>query len=170
MNEKIAYKKGYRFEDGRIISPHGVDLKLYSTKFGYKRFSVLIGNRADRTRKTLKVSVHRFAMYQRHKELLYMFKCVRHKDGNPTNNSYSNLRFGSQSQNMMDRSKKERKIHSINASLKTRKFSDEIVKEIRKNHYSYKETMKKYGISSKGTLWEILNRDYITTKNNNIAA
>jgi hypothetical protein len=41
------------------------------------------------------------------------------------------------------------------------RHKDGNIEEIRKNHTSYKETMKIYNIPNKSSLWEILNRKYI---------
>jgi hypothetical protein len=80
------------------------------------------------------------------------------------NNTPENLICGTHKQNMMDVPEKIRMGKAINASCYLRKFSNDVVAEIREQHKSYKKTMKKYKITSKGTLWEILNRDYVTEK------
>ena len=66
---------------------------------------------------------------------------------------------------MMDVPQDIRMSNAINASKETRKFSDNIVSEIKYKKsigYTYKQLMDEYNISSKGTLWYILNTEYKT--------
>jgi hypothetical protein len=80
------------------------------------------------------------------------------------NNSYSNLRLGSYKSNQRDIPREKRIKRSTYASSHARLFSNEEIKEIKSKHSGYKKTMEKYGIKSKGTLWHILNNDYVTEK------
>ena len=65
----------------------------------------------------------------------------------------------------MDKSPAVRLKTAITASINIRRFSDQKMKEI-KSFYneckSYKLTMAQFDISSKGTLWYMLNKEYST--------
>ena len=85
---------------------------------------------------------------------------VRHLDGNPKNNSYANIEIGTQRDNNLDIPREVRLRTAIYATSFMTKYDKETVeriKEFKKTH-SYKETMREFGISSKGTLWNILNK------------
>ena len=74
-------------------------------------------------------------------------------NGDSTDNTYDNIGIGTSSDNMMDIPKEKR---IINASNPT--HDHESIIQDRKNGYSYKELMEKYGISSKGTISFIINK------------
>lgn len=162
----LAYTKGYRVINGEVISPYSKKprvLEVFVTKSGvsYYRFSVRINKNKTRT-----VRVHRLVAYQKYGNLLFETnKEVRHLDGNSLNNMPNNIALGSRSENNLDK-KPEIILRSvITASTAIRKFSDKKMKEIKIFHDgSYKETMKKFNISSKGTLHRILNVTYVTKK------
>lgn len=144
-----AYNMGYRINDeGHAISPNGEVLKPYCAKNGYYRFTIRI-NKVPGS-----VPYHRLMAYQKYGDLLFAANCVRHLNGNSLDNSYDNIEIGSWSDNMMDIPKEIRVRKAANANMKYKNI-DEI-----RNHYnnckSYKETMERYGISSKGTLYHIL--------------
>ena len=84
---------------------------------------------------------------------------VRHLNGNKIDNSHNNISIGTQSQNMLDRPVEERKKHAMKATKAMMKYKNvnEIIKYHEKNGKSYKKTMKKFNISSTGTLHYILN-------------
>lgn len=92
---------------------------------------------------------------------------IRHLDGSSLNNSPSNISIGTPSENMLDRLPEDRLNHAIIASTNVRKFTDEEINMIKRDHSitkSYKDTMAIWGISSKGTLHYILNNKYVTKK------
>lgn len=108
--------------------------------------------------KTIKVSIHRLQAYQKFGDDIYEEGIeVRHLDGIRTNNSYENIEIGTSSDNKFDIPIEIRKIKSSNAN---KKYSDELVLEIKEYYnsgHTYKETMEKFNISSKGTLSYIIN-------------
>jgi hypothetical protein len=65
----------------------------------------------------------------------------------------------------MDRLPEDRLEHALKASGNMRKYTDSQIEEIKlfySNDKSYKNTMEKFGITSKGSLHFILNNTYIT--------
>lgn len=144
-----AYNRGYRINDeGHAISPHGKVLKPYKTPKGYYRFNIRIN------KVTGNVFYHRLMAYQKYGELLFAANCVRHLNGNSIDNSYDNIEIGSWSDNMMDIPKEIRVRKSANANIKYKNIDE--IRNYYNNCKSYKETMERYGISSKGTLYHIL--------------
>lgn len=150
-----AYKNGYRFSNGNIISPLGKNRVLSYNVQGYLCFSFKMDGQTN------KIPVHRLSAYQKFGDIMFSADCIRHLDGNKLNNNPDNLELGSHSENRMDMAKDERIRLSVNASSYMSKYKEKDVKEIREYHdktKSYKKTMEKFGISSKGTLFFILNQ------------
>lgn len=163
-NLLIAYSKGYRCDEkGNVISPLGNLLKLRIDSRGYQAFSVNIGLKGGKG-----VPVHRLQAYMKFGDRIFEKNIhVRHLDGNPTNNSYDNIGIGTPYENSMDRDPEDRMKYAINASTGNRKFTDdEMVKilEFYDGCKSYKQTMQEFGITSKGSLWFMLNNRYVTKK------
>lgn len=89
---------------------------------------------------------------------------VRHLDGDSTNNDSNNIAIGTQSENMMDKPEEERIRLAHNALKYYRKFNDKQLQNIREFYRetrSYKQTMEKFNIVSKGTLNYIIHTNYV---------
>lgn len=152
--ESFLYKKGYRIiENGLIVNPEGVVINGHKRKDGYIKISY-----RDVNNKTKKCMVHRLVAYQKFGEKMYANGIlVRHLDGNPSNNSYSNIEIGTQSDNMMDKPESVRMAAAMKATSFLRKYDRNLVVSFYiANGKSYKKTMEKFGITSKGTLNFIL--------------
>ena len=151
-----AYDEGYRVaNDGSIISPEG---KVKKTRVGKDNYMlVTIGIDGHRS----PIMVHRLAAYQKFGEIMFAADCIRHLDGNSLNNSFDNLEIGTNSDNRLDIKEDVRRRTATIASHSNPKYRDnEFVKSVREYHKkerSYKKTMEKFGISSKGTLYHMLN-------------
>ena len=159
-----AYKKGYYVDDnGNVISPHGRELKL-KNEGGYLRFYML----SDIYNTTYPVSVHRFIAYHKFGESLFLKGIqVRHLDNNSLNNLWDNIDIGTQSENMMDIPRKNRIKKAKLAAKKLRKFTNEEIKTIRKEHQNgipYSQLIKKYNVA-KSTISYIINNITYKTKN-----
>ena len=153
--EELAFEKGYTIDDeGNVYGLRGNKLKGFLGSNGYKTFNFL-----DENNKIIHVTYHRFQAYCKYGDKIYEKGIlVRHLDGNPTNNSASNIALGTQSDNMFDQPKEVRIRKASNAN---KVYSDELVEQIIKDHengLSYREIMNKYNISSKGTLSYIINK------------
>jgi hypothetical protein len=156
MKARVAlletYEKGYRINnEGCAISPSGNKMRFRKAgKGGYYHINYKKNNVNHA------VPYHRLMAYQKFGDLLFAADCVRHLNGNHLDNSYDNIEIGTLSDNMMDKSKEIRLRTAINAT--PIKYSN--VDEIRMYYntcHSYKKTMEKFNISSKGTLHYILN-------------
>lgn len=150
---KIAYQKGYMVDNngGLVSKTKQVKLKLSS---GYFYFSI----RIDKS--TRNVAVHRLQAYQKYGEKLFD-DCieVRHLNGIRTDNSWDNIAIGTHSENMMDIPEHIRLANAIYASSFMKKHNHkDIIQWYINNGKSYKKTMQKFNISSKGTLHFILNK------------
>jgi len=161
-----AYEKGYRvLSDGSVSGIRKNKLKLHFTNKEslpyYYRFSV-----QGYDKKKHKVLVHQLVAYQKFKNAIFEESIqVRHLDGDSLNNTPGNITIGSPTDNQYDKLPETRLAHSIMASTYNRKFSDNEMVSIRKFHSeagSYKNTMKTFHITSKGTLHYILNNKYQT--------
>ena len=152
--EKQAYALGYRVsEDGQTVTrPLNRIVPQQCTRDGYQRFT--FGPKCNR----LTIRVHRLQAFQSFGEDLYQEGIVcRHLDGNSQNNEASNIALGTQSQNMMDRSKECRQRCAFNASRSVVKHDHTAVVKFYKEH-GFKATLNHFGITSKGTLSHILNK------------
>ena len=162
-----AYDRGYRVCNGKVISPfsnkeRALDL-IHSATFPYYRFSVSYKIDGKWVRRG--VPVHKLVAYQKFgKDAFEEGLVVRHLDGNSLNNRGENIDIGTVVDNAQDKLPEVRMNSSIKAATKKRKFTDEEMDKIRKFHINstYKNTMKQFNITSKGTLWYILNNDYKT--------
>lgn len=156
-----AYNKGYRVIDGCVISPSGAKRKLRVSIKGYYTFTMKVGKEA------YPIQVHALLAFQKFGDSVFEEGVeVRHLDNIKLNISDDNIAIGTGSQNMQDKPKEQRTHMAIVAATNLRKFSDSEIDEIRAMHLgvkSYKRVMEEFGISSKGTLHRILNKEYITS-------
>lgn len=157
-----AEKKGYIVSKSGEVFSKNRQLKLYFIEGKYLCFTVVIGDKKDC------LPVHRYQAYKKFGNRMFQSGIVvRHLDGDCRNNSWGNIAIGSQRDNIMDIPAEKRKEKAISASGHIRKFSNAemlLIREFYKNCKSYKQTMEKFNISSKGTLHRILNIEYITEK------
>jgi len=162
----VAYNKGYRVVDGKVISPFTGKIRkvVIHERNGYKRARFNVAGRTSYHK--FVVNVHQLAAYQKYGSMVFEEGIVvRHLDGNSLNNKDYNIDIGSHSDNAMDKFKKDRTEQAIIASTNIRKFSDiemEAIRTSRNEGATYKDIMFEFDISSKGTLHYILNTNYVT--------
>lgn len=152
-------------DSGEIDVIRGV---VYGKRGKRKTYMTMTGGYAKETftihyeKRRSTVQVSRLVAYKKYGNAMFAEGIVvRHLDGDSTNNLPENIAIGSQSQNMMDRPEEERIKSAKTASSYLRKFTDAEENEIVDYHNftgSYSMTMRKFEISSKGTLWYILNK------------
>lgn len=133
---------------------------------GYLCKSHRIGKRSEN--KQIPIFIHRVQAYQKFGDIIFKDGVhVRHFNGESFDNSWDNIKIGTPRQNSMDRDSEERKMASLPAAAKNRKFSNKEIAEI-KSFYeecrSYKEVKNKFGISSSGSLHYMLNSKYVCDK------
>lgn len=153
----IAHERGYRvLEDGTFVSPKGKVLKTTASRGGYRQYSIKI-NGEDSSFK-----IHRLCAYQKFGNELFSAECVRHLDGNCTNNAWDNIEIGSQKDNLSDVPKEVRQKMGENASRYTIKHHNvREIQEYRKQGHTYKEIMKKFKLSNGSVVWRILHRKMV---------
>ena len=145
----IAVQKGYYIDDFGFLFKSGVEVKGSLFRVGNytgRKFSLRIGSG------TYRIKFGRLMAYQKFGDKIFEAGIVvRHLDGNPLNNSISNIDIGTPSQNCLDRDKVSRQLH---AKYNGKKYSDETVrllKEDRLSGMTYKKLIEKYGMA-KSTL------------------
>lgn len=147
-----AYKRGYRSDDyGNIFGPKGNKLSLCKGSNGYLIFRIW-KNGGYAT-----VPAHRFSAYCYFGDELFINECVRHRDGNKTNNSRKNISLGSLSDNYQDNPKEWRKSFALKGASTRRKLTPECVKKIRqllKNGETYNRIASEFNVS-KSTIQQI---------------
>lgn len=167
--EKILYDKGYRVIGNDIFNPKGERMKEPRIgNRGYPIKTFTIGSRSQNTRMGFPIGIHRMVAFQKYGEDIYKDGIeVRHLNGNRLDYSEDNITIGTHQENMLDIPEKKRLRMSKYATSHNRKFTNEEMEDIR-NYYnenkSYKLTMAEFNISSKGTLWYMLNKNYVTEK------
>jgi len=152
--EYLVYNRGYRVdENGVLTNPKGKEIGRAERWKGmsYHLSSVKIMGRSK------KFKTHRLQAYQKFGDKMYEEGiCVRHLNGNSLDNSADNIEIGTHSDNMMDRSPECRMKAALHATSFVRKYDKQDVRDFHAEHRSYKKTMEKFDISSKGTLNYIL--------------
>jgi hypothetical protein len=148
-----AYNRGFRVSDcGKFIKTARNKRPQVAFEKGYPIINVRIG------KKTMKVPWHRIQAMQKYGEELFKEGIVvRHKNSIKTDCSTGNILIGTMADNNMDKPAEDRLKYALNAASYIRKYQASEVKEFYSQNKSYKKTMEKFGISSKGTLHFILN-------------
>jgi len=149
-----AHAKGYRVrEDGVAVGVRGHPLRL-RLHDGYYRFNVRVDGRA------VPVQVHRLAAYQLFGTALFDEGVqVRHRDETRTNNQFSNLRLGTNLDNIMDRTPEARRVHACKAAAATRALTREQATALlqdRRAGATYAELCTKYDVV-KSTVSDLVN-------------
>ena len=152
-NEEVAYKKGYRVtQDGDVIGLKGK--RIGFNREGYYTFKI-----RDYKNNNRNVKVHRLIAYSKYGDKIYKDGiCVRHLDGNSLNNKWNNIEIGSYQDNALDMDKEVRIKKAIHASSFIKKYDHKDVYDFYNKTNSYKKTMEEFCISSKGTLFYIINK------------
>lgn len=163
--EVCAYRLGFRVSrNGDLISFTGRKRQCLLHPRGYKCISLRVKVEDKSVYKLL--FVHRLQAYQKFGENLFKPGIVvRHLNGNPVDNSFDNIEIGTESDNWMDIPKEKRIERARNAArMLPKRYSRDKVAMIKADHasgMSYNKLMKKYGISSKGTISYICNHEYM---------
>ncbi len=149
--ERIAKQRGYKVTEDGVFC--GVRDKILKHKNkGYLCVSIKVNG------KNKSLYAHRLQAYQKYGEDIYQEGlCVRHLNGDKSDNSFDNISIGTNRDNVMDRPKAERERIANLASRQTIKYNkDEVVQYYSKCNRSRKKTMEHFGMSKAG-LHYILN-------------
>lgn len=150
--EEVAHSKGYRVtDDGRVLNPIGRQLAAHPDRCGYPQFNV----------GESKCRVHRLSAFQKFGDAIYREGiCVRHLDNNSGNPRPDNLILGTNSDNMMDVPAEVRLRKARAAAALITKHDHVEVVAFHQTSRSYRATMERFGIRSKGTLNFILKQSH----------
>lgn len=163
--EECAYNSGFRVtDDGNVYNSNGPVNTSRKSSHKYNSYLIFYVKNNDGVLKRCKV--HRLQAYQKYGDAIYKEGIlVRHIDGNRYNNASANIEIGTSSDNQLDLPKEMRELRAINAAKYNPKRFDRYkilgIKEDRKCGMTYNELMKKYNISSKGTISYICNHNYV---------
>lgn len=152
---KAAFDKGYRVGPMGGVSNinTGRAIKLRINTKGYFYFGI----RKPSTRTSASVCVHRLQAFQKFGDRIFeRGLVVRHLDGNYKNNSPENLELGTHSQNMMDKPAEQRLAMAIHAASFNTKHDHAVIRAYY-NEHGWTATLKRFNLTSKGTLSFILN-------------
>lgn len=153
------FEKGYTIDSHGIVrNKKGKEVKgSVTSKTGYRRTPIREAEfRAD-------CFFHKAQAYKKFGSIIFNKGVqVRHLNGNPLDNSWKNILIGDGSSNQMDIPVNIRKSRAAKANQVSKRYTTKYnankVKAFYLNNKSYKKTMEKFGITSKGTLHGILNR------------
>lgn len=144
---KYAYSVGYRISKlGEIINPKAEKINGY---FWENRnfFNIRNGE------KFLKISVSKLQAFQKFGEESFKDKIiVRHLNQNSMDNSFENIAIGTRSDSMFDQTPEQRLARSKHATSFVTKYNHDEVYAFYSECKSYKKTMDKFDIGSKGSL------------------
>lgn len=152
----LAYEKGYRVKDGKVFNCNDKELKLTiqnASGIKYKRFCI-----KDEFCDRRVVLVHQLMAYQKFGEKVFETEVVRHLNGDSLDNSFENIMIGSQSENMRDVDEAIRIKNAKYATSFVTKYNHKDVIDYYNEGHSYSEVMKKFNISSKGTVSFIIKK------------
>lgn len=143
--------KGYKIDkDGKILNPRGRIIS--GIRGGWRGRYICISARFKN--QCITVKAHRLQAYQKYGNKIFDEGIlVRHKNGNPGDNSWDNILIGTHSDNMMDIPEEDRRRKSSHP-----KHDHEAIIKDRNNGMKYKDLMNKHGVKSKSTLSFILNK------------
>ena len=150
--EKLAYDRGYRVSDEGIVSSTKNE-NIGGIINGYHFITIRVDGNCRNIRS------HRLLAYQKYGDKIYEpGTVVRHLDGDSNNNHINNIAIGTYSENMMDIPKEVRIAKAKHATSFVKKHDHSEILKFYHKVKSYKMTMEKFGISSKGTLYFIIKK------------
>lgn len=149
--ERIAFERGFRVsENGELKKPNGQPHRTWLDR-GYPTFNIQCVER------NCACHVHRLQAYQKYGEQIYAkgLEC-RHLDSNRQNNTVTNIELGTPKQNAQDKSLEVRMRVAALTSIAMLKHDYPAIRKYYAETRSYLQTMRAFGVSSKGTLHYIL--------------
>lgn len=164
-NEIEAQKRGYYVMfNGQLVNRSGNSIHAKILSCGYK--CLLLRNVKNRKTQLKVVAIHRLQAYQKFGDMIYRpGVVVRHLNGDKLDNSWDNISIGTEHDNAMDIPEDIRIKKARNAAKRLPlRYSPKRIECIKNDHIhgmSYSELMKKYHISSKGTISYICNHNYL---------
>ena len=156
--EQVAYDRGYRVtKTGNVLDANGNKVILSKNSAGYYIFGT--GSKKYLDNPFYNVSVHRLQAFQKFGLKLYKSECVRHVNGDKSDNTWGNILVGSYVDNYHDIPKKSRK-NIVNKMAITKRGipqdTIDLILKLRSEEQSYKEISEITGLS-KSWVWMISN-------------
>ena len=153
--ERIAKQRGYKVTEGGVFCGVRNNILIHKNK-GYLCVSIKVDG------KNRWLFAHRLQAYQKYGDYIYQKGiCVRHLNGDKSDNSFDNIAVGTNRENMMDRSKAERQRIAAFAGKATIKYNrDEVVEYYNKCNRSRKKTIEHFGMSQAGLHYILNDRKY----------
>tara|TARA_R110002167_G_scaffold711_1_gene3107 strand:- start:690 stop:1226 length:537 start_codon:yes stop_codon:yes gene_type:complete len=148
---------GYTIDDQGVVRNRFNNIIGSKDKYSYQKFQITLSG------KCIVIFSHRLQAFKKYGYKLYEKGImVRHKDDVKSNNTVNNILIGTAKDNYDDRGKEAISISQKKATEASKKYSNELVKEIkqfyRNNNNPQTLTMNKYNISNSSTLWYIINK------------
>ena len=155
----LASKTGYYVDNkGKVYNKFGNNIKSFKNGKNAMNYLVFSIRDLSKWKYAKKVYVHKLQAYQKFGNKIFENGVhIRHLNNNSFDNSWDNIEIGTASDNNLDKYPEVRKKSATIASRKRqdsiRSFEERcLIYEDLKNKVPYSEIMKKYSISSKGTL------------------
>jgi hypothetical protein len=157
---EIAKEKGYTIStDGKILNFKNKELRGGGHISGYKYISFMYEN------KKIHIYAHRLQAYQKFgNDIFKKGIMVRHMNGIKTDNSIQNIEIGTSKDNQMDIPSELRKLRSINNGPE-RKYDYKSVQDFHLTSSSTRETMDKFNIPNRQTVYSIIKNKKEMKKN-----
>lgn len=154
-------RRGYTVDKNGIAkNPKG--LIVGKTTNRYDKISVKIN------KITFSVFVHKIQAYLKFGNKIFEKDIiVRHKNDISKDNTWDNILIGSFQENSLDVPKEKRILNSLNSTLKTRKYSNELILKVREElkTKTVKEISKLYNIPTNTIYW-MKNNQYLFENEN----
>lgn len=153
--ERIAKQRGYKVTEDGVFYGVRNNILIHKNK-GYLCVSIKVDG------KNRWLFAHRLQAYQKYGDDIYQKGiCVRHLNGNKSDNSFDNIAVGTNRDNIMDRPKSERQRISALAGKATIKYNrDEVIEYYNKCNRSRKKTIENFGMSKAGLHYILNDRKY----------
>ena len=153
--ERIAKQRGYKVTEDGVFCGVRDNILIHKNK-GYLCVSIKVDG------KNRWLFAHRLQAYQKYGDEIYNKGiCVRHLNGDKSDNSFDNIAVGTNRDNIMDRPKSERQRISALAGKATIKYNrDEVIEYYNKCNRSRKKTIENFGMSKAGLHYILNDRKY----------
>lgn len=157
---KLAVKKGYYVDKNGILWRNASPAKTRKPRFGYLTFSV--GFMENGKKVAGRCGLHKLQAYQKYGDKIFEPGIVcRHLNDIKLDNSYDNIAIGTKKDNSQDIPPIKR---SLLAHKNNVKYDHKAIIADRKAGMSFPDLMKKYNITRKSTVYNIVYRSLYVRK------
>ena len=155
--ERIAKQRGYKVTEDGVFCGVRNNILIHKNK-GYLCVSIKVDG------KNRWLFAHRLQAYQKYGDDIYQKGiCVRHLNGDKSDNSLENIAIGTNRDNMMDKPKAERRRIANLASRQTIKYNkNEVIEYYNNCNRSRKKTIEHFGMSKAGLHYILTDRQRVS--------